>query len=448
VTGRLLQYRFVLSLFSFLFSLSCFLLLLGATCADAETDTSPETIEAKWGGHLKYSGEVSFPPATSPYRAVGPDTYCDVSLEGRLKNTLFLGSSSSLDTHYEIAAAAGDTLDAQDELAQLLGKSDVYTLLAGPIPNDDLRVMNLTRVLDETDDSVLYHRIDRLALTVAPDWGTVTAGRYAVTWGNGFLFNPMDLFNPFSPTDIERDYKIGDDMVLAQVPTGNVGNFQLLYVPRRDPISGDITWEESSLAAKVHLLQGSMEFDLLAARHFEDQVFGVGGSGYLLDAAWRMDVTWTRLHEGSPDPNYLSLVANLDYSWMWWDKNFYGFLEFFYSGIGKDNYQEALSDPEILSRIARGELFTLGRTYLAGSLQIEIHPLVNFFITAITNVGDPSGILQPRLTWDITGDLQLLVGADVVWGAEGSEYGGIPIDGTPYTTRASDSVYAWLSYYF
>jgi hypothetical protein len=77
-----------------------------------------------------------------------------------------------------------------------------------------------------------------------------------------------------------------------------------------------------------------------------------------------------------------------------------------------------------------------------------MHPLVNFFITAITNVGDPSGILQPRLTWDISGNLQLLVGADVVWGAEGSEYGGIPIDGTPYTTRASDSVYAWLSYYF
>jgi hypothetical protein len=24
---------------------------------------------------------------------------------------------------------------------------------------------------------------------------------YTLTWGNGMLFNPMDLFNPFAPTD-------------------------------------------------------------------------------------------------------------------------------------------------------------------------------------------------------------------------------------------------------
>jgi hypothetical protein len=448
VTGRPLQYRLFLSLFSFLFSLSCFLFLLGAASVAAKTGSPPETIEAKWGGHLKYRGEFSFPPATSPYRAVGPDAYFDASLEGRLKNTLFLGSRTRIDTHYEIVGAAGDTLDAQDKLAQLLGDPDVYALMAGPIPNDDHRVMNLTRVLKETDDTVLYHRIDRLALTLSPDWGAVTAGRYAVTWGNGFVFNPMDLFNPFSPTDIERDYKVGDDMLLAQVPAGSAGNVQMLYVPRRDAVFGDIVWDESSLAAKVHLFLGTMEFDLLTAKHYKDHVFGVGSIGYLGDAAWRVDVTWTRLNEDSPDTDYPSLVANLDYSWIWWEKNVYGFLEFFYSGIGKDDYRQALSDPELVSRIARGELFTLGRTYLAGNLQVEMHPLVNFFITAIANAGDPSGVLQPRITWDITGDLQLLVGATVAWGPEGSEYGGIPIVGTPYTTRAADSVYAWLGYYF
>ena len=40
-----------------------------------------------------------------------------------------------------------------------------------------------------------------------PRWGVVCVGRQAVTWGNGLIFNPMDLFNPFSPVDIERDYK-------------------------------------------------------------------------------------------------------------------------------------------------------------------------------------------------------------------------------------------------
>jgi hypothetical protein len=344
--------------------------------------------------------------------------------------------------------SGGDTRAAADDLASLFGGAVPAEILPGGVLSDDRRLMNLTRVLREEDGAVSYHRIDRLALTLSPDWGNVTAGRYAVTWGNGFLFNPMDLFNPFSPTDIERDYKMGDDMLLVQVPKQAGGNFQMLYVPRRDPFFGDIAWEESSLAGKVHLFQGSMEFDLLAAKHFKDHVFGVGGSGYLGDAAWRMDFTWTRLDHDSPDPDYPSLVANLDYSWTWWEKNLYGFLEFFYSGIGNDDARESLFDPEVASRIARGELFTLGRTYLAGSLRLEVHPLVNFFFTAIANVGDSSGLLQPRFTWDVTPNVQILAGANIPWGPVGSEYGGIPIAGTPYTTRAADSVYAWVSYYF
>jgi hypothetical protein len=55
----------------------------------------------------------------------------------------------------------------------------------------------------------IFHPAYRLALGIQPNWGLIRIGHQAVTWGNGLLFNPMDLFNPFSPSDIERDYKIG-----------------------------------------------------------------------------------------------------------------------------------------------------------------------------------------------------------------------------------------------
>jgi len=401
-----------------------------------------------WGGYLKIRGETSFPPATSPYRAVGPDIYCDGNLEGRLTNALFLGSRTRIDTHYEIVGYGGDAIRAQNELEMLFDGSIPRGVFRSLVPSDDSSLMDLTGIISETDESIVYQRIDRLAVSVSPDWGTIVAGRQAVTWGNGFLFNPMDLFNPFAPTAIDRDYKTGDDMLFVQLPAKDVGNVQTLYVPRRNLVTGDVDWDDASLAAKVHLFRGSKEFDLLASKHYKDHVVGAGGSGYLGNAAWRMDITWTLLDSSSSDSDYLSFVANLDYSWIWWEKNLYGFLEFFYSGIGKDNYQEALSDPEIVKRIARGELFTLGRTYLAGNLQLEIHPLVNLFLTAITNIGDPSGVLQPRLTWDITSSVQLLAGGNIYWGSKGSEYGGIPIANTPYTTRAADSLYAWVSYYF
>lgn len=440
-------FRLVASLFFALFSFSWAVVFsTGDSAAAQERKTAP--IEAEWGGHLKVHSKASFQHEDSVYRAVGPETYLDESLEGRLKNTLFWGSRVRFETHYEMAASAGDTLDARDDLAALFGGSVPEGAAPAGIPSDDRRLMDLTRVVKEEDGFVLYHRLDRLALTVSPDWGIAAAGRQAVTWGNGFLFNPMDLFNPFSPTDIERDYKLGDDMLFVQVPVAASGSVQMLYVPRRDPDDGDVTWDESSLALKGHLFKGSEEFDLMAAKHYQDYVFGLGGAGTVGDAAWRADVTWTHLAQDNPDRDYPSFVANIDYSWIWWKKNVYGFAEFFYSGVGKDDYQEALSDPTITARIARGELFTLGRSYLAGHLRIEVHPLVNMLFTAITNVEDPSGVLQPRLTWDVTGDLQLLLGGNVVWGAKGSEYSEISIPGTPYTIRPADSVYGWLAYYF
>jgi hypothetical protein len=73
-----------------------------------------------------------------------------------------------------------------------------------------------------------------LNFTFKPSWGSVRIGRQAITWGNGLIFNPMDLFNPFPPADIQRDYKVGDDMALAQVALPYSADLQLLYVVRRD----------------------------------------------------------------------------------------------------------------------------------------------------------------------------------------------------------------------
>jgi hypothetical protein len=183
----------------------------------------------------------------------------------------------------------------------------------------------------------------------------------------------------------------------------------------------------------------------LASKHFEDHVIGIGSTWYLGDAAWRLDGTWTFLDDAD---DYLSLVANMDYSWIWFDKNFYGFLEYYFNGLGKDDYADALQDLNISERLARGELFVLGRNYLSGQIQIELHPLFQFFFTAINNVENPSGIIQPYATWDIAQNLQLTGGLSVSYGAKGSEFGGFTLPGTDIRSKSPDNAYLWLTYYF
>ena len=431
--------------------------IVGVPVVWAEEDITPDksnipvnflkNIDAEWGGYIKCRGVASWPDDESFYRFVGTETYYDGSVEGRLKNRLYFGSSLYLDTHYEMILSGGEKRRKEKELERLFAGVFEEGYIQREI-EDDRRLMDLTKVISDDSDSILYHRLDRLSLTVQKERFVVRLGRQAVTWGNGFLFNPMDLFNPFAPTDIEREYKVGDDMASAQFSLGRSSDLQFLYVPRRDPSTGDMESDQSSLAGKMHFAKDTTEFDIMAARHFEDDVVGAGISGYLGDTAWRLDATWTFLGEKSDESDFLSLTANMDYSWVWWEKNFYGFGEFFYNGLGDDRYSDALFEKTVAERLDRGELFTLGRLYLAGYVRMEVHPLVNLFVTVINNCDDPSGIFQPRLAWDVTQDIQFTCGGNIFFGGGDTEYGGFRIPPTDIMIKSPDSAYMWLAYYF
>jgi len=402
----------------------------------------------EWGGQFKVTGTVSWPDDESFYQPVGTDTYYDGSLDFRLKNKIFLADWGHFETHYEAVAIGGDTWRKLNDLNRLYPDVFQTGLFSSRPLSDDHRLMDLTKIISEDNSCILYHRLDRLYLTLQPQWGVVSIGRQALTWGNGLIFNPMDLFNPFGPTDIERDYKVGDDMATAQFTVDNIGDFQLLYVPRRNPANANLEFEQSSLAVKLHAAAKTTEFDFMAAIHYKDTVVGLGSTGYLKDAAWRLDTTYTFLEDDTRRDGFFSLVANMDYSWTWWGKNVYGLAEFFYNGLGSDQYSEIISDPDISDRLLRGEMFTLGRTYLSGEIQVELHPLFNFYLTVINNMEDPSGIIQPRIIWDMLENLQLTCGANVYYGKAGTEFGGFKILQTDLLSRPSDNTFLWLTCFF
>ena len=420
--------------------------------ASKKQSTSPDpwykNIDGQWGGHAKVRSSVLWPDDESYFRPVGTDPRYDGSTEMRLKNKLFFGNWGIFETHYEVVFSGGDSRRKEKELKRLYPGLFSAGLVAGSSLNDKRRLMDLTKTIDENDNHILYHRLDRLSLTLMPEWGIVRVGRQAVTWGNGFLFNPIDLFNPFSPSDIEREYKIGDDMVSTQFSIKKTGDFQLLYVPRREQVNGDVEWNQSSFAGKLHFAKGVTEFDIMAAKHYKDTLIGFSSAGYLGNAAWRLDSTWTFLNEDRGNDNYLSLVANLDYSWVWWKKNFYGYVEYYFNGLCHDRYAEAWTDPDIAGRIGRGELFTLGRNYLSGHIRMEIHPLFNGYLTAINNLDGPSGSLQPRAVWDIIQDVQITFGGNIYYGGRDTEYGGYKIAGTSFLNKPPGSAYLQLTYYF
>ncbi|MFO7965716.1 MAG: hypothetical protein R6U50_17455 [Desulfobacterales bacterium] len=429
----------------FLYLLSLVLLFLLLPTGTFASPTLPIS------GQLRFTGTVSDVEPDSLLGVFEEGNYFDGQADLRLMNTHYFSDRVYLVTHYEAVTAGGDTREQTNELLDLIGTSGPAIIFRDYPIEDDRRLMDLTHIVSDENGRIAYHRLDRLALGIRYKRGAVIIGRQAQTWGNGLIFNPMDLFNPFAPTDIRRDYKIGDDMISASFSTGRLGDVQVLAVPRRD-LEHDIRWDASSLAAKWHVSRGTLELDFMGARHYDDYVVGLGGAGYLGNAAWRMDGTWTFLKDDpnafEEDDGFFTFVANMDYSWVWGGKNFYGFLEFHHNGLGRTDYIEAFFDMNVLERLERGEIFTLGRYYLSGLVQFEIHPLVNLFCTVIENLEDPSGVVLPRLLWNAKQNLQITLGASIFTGGTDTEFGGIGIPFTPVYLKSANNAFVWVTWYF
>jgi hypothetical protein len=223
----------------------------------------------------------------------------------------------------------------------------------------------------------------------------------------------------------------------------NDDDLQMILLPRRHPKSNRIESEQSSLAFKYHgRYQDEWDFDLAFARHFDENVLGFGLSRDVFEAIWRFDITATRLKEGN---TVVSLITNMDYSWVWFERNFYGYLEYFRNGVGEteaDRYPESA----LQTRLERGEVYTRGKDYLGTGIQIELTPLFNFYTSSIVNLHDKSGFFQIRGIYDLAEDLQLIAWLDVPYGEKGSEFGGIPVDDK--YIAPGQRAYLRVTYYF
>ena len=412
-------------------------ILLLLSCALISTASA--NTELFKGGHAKYLFLLNTFPDDSLFLdyidSPAVDHYGDLRLKfGWRRDKLDIAAD------YQLIAAHGDGF----ELANSLPGN---VLITDPVPTDKYRLFDLTSVISENSDSALLHRLDRLYVGITGKNAVVRIGRQAVSWGNGLIYTPMDFFNPFDPATVDKEYKTGDDMIYGQYLRQSGDDMQAVWVFRRD-INGDVSSDVDSIAGKYHGFSGDREYDLLLAQHFDDTIIALGGLTDISGALWRGDITLT----DTQSDNVFSLVTSLSYSWIGWGHNISGIAEYFYNGFGQadENYSPAAlaTNPDLVERLARGELFTLGRHYLALSALIEMTPLWLLTPNAFINIGDGSFLTQLVTSYDLKQDLQILAALSVPVGAAGTEYGGIDSDIAGKQLSSGASISAQLAWYF
>jgi len=389
-------------------------------CADLTTE---------FGGHTKFRAVGQSYPDNSLFRdVVGSET---LDLAALLRLNLKLKSGNwTFDSAYQLLGVEGEGLK-----------------LSRPL-NDDRRLFNLTDVISESSDSVFLHRLDRLWVGYTSEKAVVRIGRQALSWGNGLAYAPMDLVNPFDPASIDTEYKVGDDMAYVQYLQDNGNDVQLAYVARRNLQTGDIDADEATAAVKYHGFAGESDYNFLVARSYGDPVVGLGTSRGMGGAVWSADLVGADTDRDT----YVQFVTNLMYSWTWAGKNMSGAIEYYFNGFGqKDGQYDPLSlasNPDLLVRLSRGELFALGRHYISGNVMIEMTPLWTVTPTVFINVADPSALFQVVTSYSLSDNMTFLGSINVPIGPDGSEFGGIESGLQDRYLSRGAGLFAQLAWYF
>ena len=121
--------------------------------------------------------------------------------------------------------AKGVQFEAQGLLSLL---SPARAGVAGLATSDALKYLPLQHTWTDGNDAQFVASLDRLNLQFDLGGARITAGRQAITWGVSYFWPALDLFAPFPPEIIDREYKPGVDAVRCTVPLGSYSEVDII----------------------------------------------------------------------------------------------------------------------------------------------------------------------------------------------------------------------------
>ena len=393
------------------------------------------------GGHTKLRAIGTTFPTDSAFRDIAGANAIDVEGDLRLNWTANRGRWS-FNAAYQLFGLYGGRIEYTRNLPP---GSEIFVRR---FPEDERRLFDLTKVMHDEGKSAWLHRLDRMWAGYSSDKTVVRLGRQAVSWGNGLFYTPMDLVNPFDPAAIDTEYKAGDDMLYLQYLRDSGDDVQAAVVIRRDVIGGDVDAGESAIALKYHGFAGETEYDVLIAENYDDIVIAFGGVRSFGGAIWRGDVVIT----DTVNDTRIQVVTNLSYSWIWAGKNVSGAFEYYFNGFGqRAGRYDPLSlatNADLIAYLARDQLFTLGRNYIAGSMSIELSALWSLTPTLFANLDDRSALVQWVTQYSLSDNLVFLGSLNLPLGGNGTEFGGIDSGINGLYLSSGVGVFAQIAYYF
>ncbi|MGA9341586.1 MAG: hypothetical protein WBV61_04565, partial [Rhodanobacteraceae bacterium] len=148
---------------------------------------------------------------------------------------------------------------------------------------------------------------------------------------------------------------------------------------------------------------------MLLARDYRADVLGVALGGAIGGASWNAEVVPTRSEDGT---TRTALLGSLHYAWTWGTRNIDGYVEYFRNGFGVGGRDNALSTPPaaLSVRLARGQLFTVSRNYLAAGMDLRWTPLLDIKPLVIANLDNHSALWVGQAVYSLSQNVNVTAG--------------------------------------
>ncbi len=351
--------------------------------------------ETRWNGYLEHQYSVSFN-------------------EGRWTHLDYDRARVDLN-----AQAGRNTLLSVAVVGQLY-RGNTETLLRDALP-EALHALVDSAALPLEDRFYLNHAF----ITLHPGAIALTVGKQYLAWGAAYVFNPTELFRPKNVLEpgYERE---GVGAITARLPLGVLSDIMIGLTPEGSfRTSGKLVrvrhhlagFDLSALAAILYEPALPIRFNVTDRQHPErrrtlggDATGELFGLGVWAEAAWS-DHAGDRWVEATAGGNYTLRDGTLL------------LLEGHYNGRGAWSYPYA---PALWFGRLAGGVRSLGKAILYGSVSRPMgsYQLWAVGLSALANVGDPSGVLVPYVSYAFAENVDLLFNGLVYLGSDGAEFGG------------------------
>jgi len=258
----------------------------------------------------------------------------------------------------------------------------------------DLAFWDADKVISDTDHLYQRHLLYRAYLTYHNERARVTMGKQLIDWGRMRFYSPLDIFNQPLPSVLEPEERVGFDGFNVELFSEEFAALSFVFGPGEDE-------ERTSFGVRGYKKIGTYDLFLIAADHRDDLVFGAGWDGYIKDAGFRGEVSYTK--DGGDEG--LRAAVGCDYNF---GTKTYVAAEYFYNGLANGN-QAAFSG----SLTEQRRRLTLKKNLIGVTATHELTPLIKLKGTVICDLDGESAFLNPEVRYNVREDLDLAAGAQL-----------------------------------